>query len=162
MAKTVGDVMTRDVVTLSPEMTLAEMDEVLLSQGVGGAPVVENDRLVGVVSRGDVVRVLYEEQVQAQRVSDFYTSPFPIPIPSLKLLARDSRKIADSMIKTRVRELIARNPIAVAPQDDVRSVARLMVDEGIHRVPVVDLERLVGIVSSLDLVRLVAEDGLAG
>jgi CBS domain-containing protein len=158
---TVEQVMTRDVVALDPDMTLAEMDEVLLERGVGGAPVVAGDQLLGVVSRADVIRVLYEVQAETQRVSDFYTSPFPLSIRSLGDLASDSRKIAESMVKRRVRELIRRHPISVRPSDDVRAVARLMASERIHRVPVVLEGRLVGIVSALDLVRLMAETGLA-
>ena len=161
MSTTVGDVMARDVVTLSPDMTLSEMDRVLLEQQVSGAPVVEGKRLVGIVSRADVIRVLYEEQREAQRVSDFYTSPFPIPIPALENLARDSRKIADHMIKLRVHEVMTPNPLTVTPGDRVEWVAKMMNAQRIHRLPVTEDDQLVGIITSLDIVRLVAEVGLA-
>lgn len=161
MSTTVGDVMARDVVTLSPDMTLSEMDRVLLEKQVSGAPVVEGKRLVGIVSRADVIRVLYEEQREAQRVSDFYTSPFPIPIPALENLARDSRKIADHMIKLRVREVMTPNPLTVTPGDRVDWVAKMMNAQRIHRLPVTEDDQLVGIITSLDIVRLVAEVGLA-
>ncbi len=161
MSTTVGDVMARDVVTLSPDMTLSEMDRVLLEKQVSGAPVVEGKRLVGIVSRADVIRVLYEEQREAQRVSDFYTSPFPIPIPALENLARDSRKIADHMIKLRVHEVMTPNPLTVTPGDRVEWVAKMMNTQRIHRLPVTEDDQLVGIITSLDIVRLVAEVGLA-
>ena len=50
MGITAADLMTRKVITLIPEMTLNEMDTVLMKRGVSGAPVVEHGRLVGVVS----------------------------------------------------------------------------------------------------------------
>ena len=84
MGLTIGDVMTRDVQTLDPEMTLTEMDRVLVSRQLSGAPVVEDGCLVGIVSRADVIRILYDEQVRAQQVSDFYKSPFPIPMATTR------------------------------------------------------------------------------
>lgn len=53
-----ADLMTRRVIILTPEMTLNEMDSVLVRSGVSGAPVVEHGRLVGVASQADVVRTL--------------------------------------------------------------------------------------------------------
>lgn len=159
---TAGDVMTEDVLTVRPEMTITELDELLVEAQISGAPVVEAGELLGIVSRADVIRALYSEQREAQRVSDFYTSPFPIPIPALEQLARDSRRIADHMTKLLVRDVMTPAPGRVAPDTEVTELARLMVREGFHRVPVVDGERLVGIVSALDLVKLLADRGLAG
>ncbi len=160
MGSSVKDVMTREVMTISPDMTLKDMDRLLLESEVSGAPVVEGDRLVGIVSRADVLRVVYEEQRQAARVSDFYTSPYPIPIPALEHLARDSRKIADHLVKLRVREIMTPDPLTVGPDDDVQFVARTMSAQHYHRLPVTEDGRLVGIVTSLDIVRLVGEKGL--
>lgn len=157
----VRDVMTREVRTVHPDMNLTELDRTLLDAGVSGAPVVDDGRLVGIVSRADVVRVLYDEQVDARKVSDFYTSPFPIAIPALEQLARDSRKMADHMLERRVREVMTPDPRCASPDEDVVAVAKRMSTEGIHRLPVAEGIRLVGIVSSLDIVRLVAEHGLA-
>jgi CBS domain-containing protein len=154
------DIMTQDVVTLDPEMNLTELDRVLLSYGVSGGPVVEDGIVVGVVSRSDVIRALYEEQSEAARVSGFYTSPFPIPIPALERLARDSRRIADRMTKMRVREIMTSDVKSVAPDDPVEVVARMLAAGGYHRVPVLDGGSLVGIVTTLDLVRLLASRGL--
>lgn len=156
----VRDVMTRELVTLTPDMSLKDMDRILLERQVSGAPVVHAGRLVGIVSRADVVRELYDEQRSAARVSDFYTSPFPIPIPALEHLARDSRKIVERMIKLRVREVMTPDPLTVAPDDDIQEVARTMTAQHYHRLPVTEGDKLVGIVSSLDIVRLVAERGL--
>ena len=70
MSMTVEQAMTHEVDTLSPEMTLKDMDRVLLDAGISGAPVVDGGRLVGIASRADVIRLLYREQKQAQRVQD--------------------------------------------------------------------------------------------
>ncbi len=161
MAIPIRDVMTRQVEAFHPEMTLTELDCVLVNRAVSGGPVVEEERLVGVVSRADVIRALYEQQVEAQQVSGFYSSPFPIAIPELEHLARGSRKIADRMTMLRVREIMSPDPLVVGPDDDVEFVARLLSGRGFHRVLVTEGERVCGIVSALDLVRLLGERGLA-
>ena len=154
----IRDVMTADVLTVRPDMTLTELDKHLVEAGVSGAPVVEGDAIVGIVSQTDVIRVLYSEQQEAQKVSAFCGSPFPIPLASL---ARDRRRIADHMTKLRVRDVMTPAPARVAPDASVEEVARLMSREGFHRVPVVEGERLVGIVSTMDCVRLLGEGGFA-
>ena len=58
-----------------------------------------------------------------------------------------------------VEDAMIRDFVAVAPDAAVEKIARTLVDRGIHRVLVVEGGRLLGIVSSLDLVRLVAEGG---
>ena len=161
MAMTVEQAMTQEVESLTPEMTLKEMDRVLLEAGISGAPVLDGGRLVGIASRGDVIRILYREQKQAQRVKDSLDSPFPISLPSLEHLAQDSRKIADHMIKTKVSEVMSVDPVSVNPHVTVDYAARLMTVEGIHRLPVVENGELVGILSTLDIVALVGRLGLA-
>ena len=161
MSYRVCDAMTQDVVTFDPDMTLTELDRSLTESGVSGGPVVRDGRVVGVVSQADVVRALYREQVEASKVSGFYTSPFPIPIPALERLAQDSRKIADHMTHATVGEIMSPDVRSVAPDDLLEAVARRMAAEGIHRLPVIDDGDLIGIISSLDLVRVLGRVGLA-
>ena len=60
-----------------------------------------------------------------------------------------------------VRDVMVRALIRTAPGETVAAVARTLIEHGVHRLPVVDGGELVGIVSSLDLVRLFAEDRVA-
>lgn len=154
--------MTRDVVALLPEMTLKQMDEILLARGVSGAPVVEGTRLVGVASRTDAVRALVDEQRQAARIADVYSSPYPIPLAALDQLAKQSRKVTEHLATARVRDIMTRSPITARPSDDLEDAARAMARERVHRLPVVEGDRLVGILSASDIVRAVVECGLAG
>lgn len=162
MPTTIRDLMTAEVVSLDPEMTLKEVDRVLLSYGVGGGPVVEDGVVVGVVSRADVLQFLYAEQADASKISGFYTSPFPIPLPSLERMAEETRRIADRIVHEKVRAIMSSDIRSVAPWDSAQAAASMMAQEGIHRVPVLDGDELVGIVTSMDLVRRVGEVGLAG
>ena len=153
MRTVIRDGRTREVVTLDPNMTLTQLDRVLVSENVSGGPVVEDGTVIGVVSRTDVIRVLYDEQMAAANVSGFYGSPYPIPLPALEHLAQDSRRIADHMTTMQVSEIMSRDVKSVSADDEIEAVARLMAEAGYHRVPVLDGTTLVGIVTSLDVVR---------
>ncbi|MDH3753194.1 MAG: CBS domain-containing protein [Acidimicrobiia bacterium] len=148
----VVECMTEDVVTATPTMTLKQVDELLVKNGITGLPVVDGEMLVGVISQSDIVRVLLDEQIEAQRVSDIYQSPFPIPIPALEHLALESRKIADHMVNLEVSEVMSPAPVTVSVDESIDAVGRLMIGNRIHRVLVTDRGRLVGIVSALDIV----------
>lgn len=154
--------MTRQVVQLAPGMTLEEMDEVLVRRGISGAPVVEDRRLVGVVSQSDVVRLIWQEQVDATRVAAYHSSPLPISIPALERIARDSRQISERLIQARVRDIMTVDPLVAHPDDPIEQVAERMVRDQIHRLPVTEPEtrHLVGILSTLDLARAITTYGL--
>jgi CBS domain-containing protein len=157
MQGTVTEYMTADVVTATPSMTLKQVDQALIKNGITGMPVVDDGTLVGVVSQSDIVRTIYDEQLHAQRVKDIYQSPFPIPLSAIDALASDTRKISQHIVSTTVQEVMSPVPVSVEVDTPVDEVARLMVTERIHRVLVTDRNRLVGIISSLDLVNAMIE-----
>ena len=162
MGVTASDLMTTRVITLTPEMTLGEVDTVLLKRGVSGAPVVENKRLVGVVSQADVIRLLWKGQHEAKQLSPYYSSPYPIPISALEYMAKESSTVSDSLVENRVRDVMTRDPLVAHPDDLIEDVARRLVDDQIHRLPVVEQgsNKLVGIISTLDLARAITRYGL--
>jgi CBS domain-containing protein len=162
MAITAADMMTTNTVTLTPEMTLSEMDTVLVDRGVSGAPVVEFGRLVGVASQADIIRSLWEGQHEPARRSPFYASPPPVPISALEFIAKDSRQIGDALIEHTVREVMTADPLVAHPQDALKDVASRMVQDQIHRLPVTepDTGALIGIITTLDLARAIAQYGL--
>lgn len=137
----VEDVMTRDVVTVSPETSLRDVAALLSGRGISGAPVVDADgMLLGVVSEGDI---LVREQGTRERrggllgwllePDDGWQQP--------KLAARTAGEAMSSPV------------VSVSPRVPVSRAAQIMVDENVNRLPVVDDGKLVGIVSRADLVR---------
>jgi CBS domain-containing protein len=162
------DVMNAKVITISPDETLADLERVLLAERVGGVPVVEGGRLVGVVSRSDVVRMLGAEQSVAGTRLDFYREYYEDPDPSDEGAASQDRRereeaaalLAERLAQVRVRDAMNREVIRVEGDAPLREVADRLVEHHIHRIVVTRGGRLAGIVSTLDLVRLVAEGRL--
>ena len=150
----VADLMTTELITATPEMTLQEVEMLFASNSISGAPVIDQGDLVGVISQSDVIRVLLDEQLAANEVSQYLLSPYPISIPALSEIAHERAAIAQRLVDMTVGHAMTGVPITVSPTDDVSKVAQAMVAERVHRVLVTQRGELVGLVSSLDLASL--------
>jgi CBS domain-containing protein len=160
MAIVARDVMQADVKTVDPDLTLAELEQLLISEKVSGVPVVGEGRLAGIVSRTDIVRALSQEHGRAESLVSYYVEQGAMEISELEYLARETQMVAERMAKLRVRDAMTETLITVAPDASVSDVARTMEEHGIHRVLVAEDRTLLGIVSSLDLVRLISRGQL--
>ena len=158
MTLTARDVMQATVKTVSEEMSLLELDREFLLEKVSGFPVVRGERLVGVVSRSDVVRQLSVESSVSEIVSDYYHDVSGLENVPLGKLEDITERMGEHLDNLRVRDFMTMRLVTVAPELGVRDVARILVERRIHRVPVVDDGRLVGIITTFDLTRLIAED----
>jgi CBS domain-containing protein len=136
----VADVMTKDVVAVSPETPLKEVARTLSERRISGLPVVDGDgRVVGVLAESDIVR---QEQGTER---DRGLLARVIEGPPLRLEARTAGEAMNAPAVT------------VEPGDEVAEAARLMTEGGINRLPVVDgTGALAGIVTRADLVRAFA------
>ncbi len=154
---TAADIMSSDVATASPKWTLSELERQLCAKKVSGFPVVERDRLVGVVSRSDVVRQLTVERSRAGSISDYFRRD-DADEAEIEQSELDAERFVGTRFATlRVSDVMSPPTFVAAPDMTIREVAQLLVENRIHRVPVVAADdRLVGLVSSLELVRLIA------
>lgn len=156
MLASVGDVMTRDVVCARADMRVLDLEALLLEKAVSGAPVLEGTRVVGVVSTVDVLCALYQEHLDVQRVSAFYLSPFSLSLPSLAHLFPVARPMIGGLGDRKVRDVMGGRLLTVTSSDPVTTAAQRMIDHRVHRLVVIDDGRLAGIVSALDVLRVVA------
>ena len=153
-----GDVMTRDVITVSPSTTVKALCKILDEHGITGAPVVDEDgRIVGIVSQTDILVSQPASQVRREDYDEIYDlfSPSPDPDAPLAGHRRSARWVEDIMTRK----------VQVAEEDmGILELCAMMSKMRIHRVPVARDGRLVGIVSALDLVALLAasQDGQRG
>lgn len=154
----VSDVMTKDVRSVPPDLPLLDLERILVQSTLGGAPVVRGDELIGVVSRTDVLRRLLAAQEfreYAQTEQRRTISVFDVPLHELW---PTSTRVLDPGIETQLRTLcvadvMARNPITIAADASLDSAGRIMLEQHIHRVIVVEGRKPVGIVSTFDIVR---------
>lgn len=139
----VADIMTRQVVSVTPQMTIADAARRMLDNRISGLPVVDPDgTVVGIVTEGDLLRRI-ETGTARQRSRWFEILGGP------GRLARDyvhshARKIG---------EVMTPEVASVTPQDSLTAVVELMESRHVRRLPVIEEGRLVGIISRANLVR---------
>lgn len=136
----VEHLMTRDVVTVSPEASLKEVAEILADCGISGLPVCEPcGRVVGVISEADIVRMEQGAAPGRGSALDWLLGRTDEPVE--KLAARTAGEAMTAPALT----IDAGRPVFEA--------ARLMVERAVNRLPVTSGDELVGIVTRADLVR---------
>lgn len=143
---TAKDLMSTDVITLTQDTDILQAAQVLLDNGINGAPVVdENNRVLGILCQSDLV-------VQQKRLplpSVFTLLDIIIPLSSTRQLEKQVSKIA----ALKVSGAMTKDPVSVRPDTDIETIAALMVDNNFHTLPVVEDERLVGVIGKEDVLK---------
>jgi CBS domain-containing protein len=142
----VKDIMTREVITVSPETEIVQATKLLLENRINGVPVMdETGKLVGILCQSDLIA----QQKKLPIPSFFTLLNGLIPLISKKQLEKQVQKIA----AITVAQAMTPNPVTVQPDINIEEVAALMVDRNFHTIPVVDEGELVGIVGKEDMLR---------
>ena len=149
------DIMTKKVICVNPEMTINELDKVFIKQKINGAPVVdENGSLVGVVSKSDIVNYDFKKGIHAGSISDYYRST---GIESQQMTEDFIEVDTSIMADTEVKDIMITNVITGNPDDCICDLANTMCDKKIHRLIIVGKNKVVGIVGTLDLLKIVGK-----
>jgi predicted transcriptional regulator len=154
---TVADVMRDAVKTIQSWVTLPEFEQRLLDDGVSGYPVVDEGKLVGVVSRSDVIRQICNEREVAEKTSDFYFDETGFHELPMKSFADISDRIGERLETISVADVMVSHPLTVPMELSIHDLADRFISHRVHRFPVTDLGVLVGIVTTTDLVRMIAD-----
>ncbi len=152
MTKMAKDIMSTDVTTVDFEDRLTDVYQVFVEQEISGAPVIgEDDRIVGVVSIRDLLRAIEEESVPGLDESYYFHNYDNWPRSEGLSEIEDFQ---DRLGRRTVSEVMTNNVISVSPSVPVGKIAALVRLNHIHRVLVLDDEKLVGLVSLFDLIQL--------
>jgi CBS domain-containing protein len=137
-----SDVMTRKVLTVGPETSVAHAIRLMLDSNVSGLPVLDDGKVVGIVTEGDLLR-RGETGTQRRR-------------PRWLEILMGPGRMADEYVTThgrKVQEIMTADLVSVAGDTPLEEVVGWMERRRIKRVPVIEGDALVGIVSRLDLLR---------
>jgi CBS domain-containing protein len=122
MAKSIREVMTTDVRACEPNVAVTDAAKLMAKEDVGPIPIVEEGRLVGLITDRDiVVRVIAE--------------------------GKDPKL-------TKVGQIATKDLVNVSPDADLDEALKLMAERQVRRLPVVEGDRLIGIVAQADVARM--------
>ncbi len=180
---TLHDIMSLDVHSATPETTLRELAEMFAEQHISGAPVVSGETVVGVVSATDLLEFDAESRaVPAAREGEWgdwgepeaWTEGDDAPAAFFADMWADAgaavtTRIAESgspewntLEERTVGDIMTRTVCALSSSTPVRQAAEYMLRAGVHRVLVMDDGKLVGVVTTTDIMKAVAQHGLGG
>jgi CBS domain-containing protein len=144
----ISELMNPEVVCARPEMTVAEVRHLLATRGISGAPVVDGSgRILGVVSLSDLVRQT-DRRTTVGESGRFFTN-----VNEYRDLANLPRDASDAPVET----LMSKEVYTIPRDSSAAAGASIMRERNIHRLLVTDRGLLVGVVTSLDLLRVVEE-----
>lgn len=147
----VVSLMTKDVCTLASSDTIEEVERVLANRGLTGAPVTDGGRLVGVVSRSDLVRQVAVERAIDGYVSDWYRMD---PMVASDTDSAEPGIVVDDELGDRpVSEVMSAPAISIGADKTAGAAAALMLKHRVHRLIVTEGDAVVGILTTMDLLR---------
>ena len=142
----VGDVMESDWPTLGPESTVEEAIKLFAEERVSGAPVVEDGRLVGIITEGDLI--FQDADVKAPGFLDILGGI--VPLGDTAEYRREALKSAG----VTVGEVMTDDPVTISPEATLAETATIMADRRKKILPVVEGGRLVGVITRMDILTL--------
>jgi CBS domain-containing protein len=141
-----SDVMTVRVITIEPDATVQSAAKLMLERGISALPVVDKGgRLIGIISEGDLIR---RAETGTERESSWWLNV----LSGADQLAYDFVKAHG----TKVSDVMTKEVVVAKPDTPLREVARLLETNRIKRVPVVEEDLLIGIVSRANLLQALA------
>lgn len=144
----VSELLNPNVVCATEHMTVGEVEKLLASRGVSGAPVVDDaGHVLGVVSQHDLVRHV------SKRVSVAESGRFYSDVDDYRELGT----LATDRSDTPIVDVMTCKVYTINRDAGVAVAANIMRERRIHRLIVTERGRLVGVISSLDLMRVIEE-----
>lgn len=152
-ARNVKDLMNPDIMTVADEMTTDELARYLIEREISGAPVVDSQgHFIGVVSMTDIGRNMAEpSDLTSSRESNFYRDD----AVNLTLEDLGQRYVEERAVT--VRDVMTPAIHQVPATASVAEAARIMVEHHIHRLVVTQGKEPVGIITSMDVLKMVAD-----
>lgn len=150
MEATAQDIMSTDLMTVTPSTSLTQFARLCVEDNISGCPVVGIDgRIEGIVSKTDLLERLLEGRHNYSANPD---SRRLMGLGEEGLFAADGAADSEEELYGRVEDIMEPNPVTVPPTAPVFEVARLMAEHRIHRIIVEEDGLAVGIITSLDFI----------
>jgi CBS domain-containing protein len=150
--KKVKDVMVTEVVSFKRNDPIHYVAWALREKRISGAPIVEDRKVLGIVSERDIMRLIEEHDIKINLL-------FPSPLDVIELPLKVKHELTEmvALIKetaaTAVEEIMTKKVITISSQDTVAEAARIMGEHKINRLPVVDKNsNLVGLITRGDVI----------
>ncbi len=144
----IKEFMTKKVLAVHKEMTVKEFVRFVGEHKITGAPVAdESGKVIGIVSTTDVIKRSHYVTRDVAHCEDSYE------VDPSSGLVEVHKYYTEELFETQIGELMTKEIITLSPEDDLKDAASLFVKTPIHRIVIMDGEKLVGIISTRDTIK---------
>ncbi|THB76292.1 MAG: CBS domain-containing protein [Desulfobacteraceae bacterium] len=146
------DIMEKDVISVTPDTDITRAGEMLLKNHINGMPVVDNEnRLIGILCQSDLI--FQQKEVPLPPIFVLLDGIFPLA---------SSKRYQEALEKSAaitVEKAMVKDPVAVDPDMPIPEIAKLMVERHFHTIPVVEADKVVGVIGKEDILKvLISKD----
>lgn len=143
-----SDIMTTDVITVKKETPLKVLAGILYKHHINGVPVVDDDgSLIGIICESDLIR--QGKKLHIPTVVTIFDAVIYLENP--KNIKKEFQRVS----ATTVGDLYTRDPVTVDEKTPIEEIATIMTQKKIYTIPVMDGDRIVGIIGKADLIRAI-------
>ena len=144
------DIMTTDVITVTPETTVEKLAALLWENRISGAPVVDDKgTLISVVTESDLID--QTKKIHIPTAIAILDSFFYLENP--KKMEKEIQKITAATVK----DICAKDLVSVNEETQIDEIATIMAEKGVHTLPVVKEGALVGVIGKTDIIKTLAK-----
>ena len=141
--------MTTKVLTVKKETSLKELANILYKHHINGVPVVDdNGSLIGIICESDLIRK--DKKLHIPTVVTLFDAVIYLESP--KNIEKEFQRVS----ATTVEDLYTRKPVTVDEKTPIDEIATIMTQKKIYTIPVMDGDRIIGIIGKADLLRTIA------
>jgi len=145
----IKDIMTKDVITVSPEMSVHKLAGLFIKKNISGAPVVDgNGKLIGIVLEEGVIF-----QDKKVHLPTFISLSVGFLALGTKRFDEEIKKITASTVS----DIMEKDLTTASADTEIEDVATMMIEKEAYYLPVVDGDKLVGVITKKDIVRAIAK-----
>jgi CBS domain-containing protein len=144
--------MTTEVITVSPQTKVLDLARLLAHNKINGAPVVDDDgRMVGIVTQSNLID--RAKKFELPHVISILDAHFYLERPST--LKKNLEKLMGNL----VADIMTAPPVTITADTEVDEIATIMARRQVHTLPVLEDNKLIGIIGKIDIIRALGQEG---
>ena len=144
--QTAKDIMCTTVITVEKDTPISELSDLFVEYNINGIPVLNEDKkVIGIVTQGDLIE--QNKNLHIPTVITLFDAV--LFLESEKKFEKDVKKLTGN----KVEDIYSPDAVTVAVDTGIDEIATIMAEKDVHTLPVMDGEKLVGVIGKLDLIR---------
>jgi CBS domain-containing protein len=144
--------MTTEVITVSPQTKVLDLARLLAQHKINGAPVVDDQgRLLGIVTQSNLID--RAKKFELPHVVTILDAHFYLERPST------FKKNLEKLMGNLVSDIMTAPPVTITADLEVDEIATIMANKNIHTLPVLEGDKLIGIIGKIDIIRALGQEG---